>query len=106
MLSGKDPVDGCGSYAGYMQMDVTFYPNDVCYYPQISAIHELHAFHADSIFILNLRPVDDWVRSVQRWSNSKGNLGDRMQKCFMWKGDNMSQSLSEFYVNKTCDKAS
>ncbi len=37
------------------------------YYPQISLLDEMHAAYPNSTFVMNFRPISDWIRSMQRW---------------------------------------
>ena len=101
LLRKKDPLEGCGSATVYAQMDVTFYPADVCYYPQIHALRELHDAYPESVFLLNLRDVGDWVHSVQSWTNEKGPLALRLERCFSLDGDSLAKDLRNFYLNHT-----
>jgi hypothetical protein len=98
VLAQRDPLHECGSqYKAYTQMDLTFNDGKNCFYPQISALAHLHEYYPDSVFILNLRPVDAWVKSVLRWND----LAARLQRCFKWRGLNISRSLHDFYVEHT-----
>jgi len=101
LLRKKDPLEGCGSATVYAQMDVTFYPDDICYYPQIHALRELHDAYPDSVFLLNLRNVEEWVHSVQSWKTGKGPLALRLKRCFSLDGDSLAQDLRNFYLNHT-----
>jgi hypothetical protein len=40
---------------------------DDCFYPQISLLDEIHKEAPNATFILNFRPVQDWIRSVGAW---------------------------------------
>eukprot|EP00531_Pseudo-nitzschia_arenysensis_P015244 CAMPEP_0116150976 /NCGR_PEP_ID=MMETSP0329-20121206/19846_1 /TAXON_ID=697910 /ORGANISM="Pseudo-nitzschia arenysensis, Strain B593" /LENGTH=359 /DNA_ID=CAMNT_0003647549 /DNA_START=294 /DNA_END=1373 /DNA_ORIENTATION=+ len=37
------------------------------YYPQISLLDEVHATHPNTTFVMNFRPIPDWIRSMERW---------------------------------------
>jgi len=43
----------------------------LCSFPQITRLNELHAAYPNATFILNLRPVENWIRSVSKWSGDK-----------------------------------
>jgi hypothetical protein len=72
---GKPPLRTChGGYDAYLQMDTNAPP---CYFPQISLLDELHEEHPNATFILNFRPVDDWIDSALRWTT----MVDRWSQC-------------------------
>jgi hypothetical protein len=50
---------------------------DECFYPQISLLDEIHNEAPNATFILNFRPVQDWIRSVRNWFS----LQHRMTLC-------------------------
>ena len=43
----------------------------LCSYPQITHLEEIHAAYPNATFILNLRPVDNWIKSISKWSGDK-----------------------------------
>jgi hypothetical protein len=62
-------------FDAYLQMDLNYPP---CYFPQISLLDELHEEYPNATFILNFRPVDDWIDSARRWN---GNIVVRWSNC-------------------------
>ena len=74
---GVNPLQGCGNYDVWAQMDRDGDKGGLCYFPQIENLEELHQYYPDATFILNLRPVAKWVSSVQRW----GTLHERLINC-------------------------
>jgi hypothetical protein len=80
--NGKPPISGCNSSKSadaLCQLDVN-YPLKNCFYPQISLLDEIHQEHPHATFILNFRPVDDWIRSARAWSN---DIIGRWSKCVL-----------------------
>jgi hypothetical protein len=77
---GIGPVgSGCyGNHGGdaMLQMDKVSPPNN-CFFPQIQLLDEIHQEHPNATFILNFRPVDDWIESVTNWNG----LAARLTRC-------------------------
>jgi hypothetical protein len=65
---GKPPIAGCKSTKkanALSQLDRNF---GNCSFPQISLLDEIHQEHPHAItFVMNLRPVDDWINSARNW---------------------------------------
>jgi len=59
----------------HMQMDNNY---GTCFYPQIQLLDEIHREYPDATFLLNFRPVQDWVASAQNW---KGLATERWGGC-------------------------
>ena len=55
----------------YLQLDSNFGPG---MYPQIQLLDEMHEFQPNSTFIMNFRPIFDWINSVKHWHG----MGNRM----------------------------
>jgi len=49
----------------FLQLDFNF---GVGFYPHISLLDEMHEEKPNSTFIMNFRPVKDWIRSVKSWN--------------------------------------
>lgn len=47
----------------------------LCSYPQITNLDEIHAAYPNATFILNLRPVEKWIRSVSKWTGDRRRSG-------------------------------
>jgi hypothetical protein len=86
--AGRAPLDSCGNYAFYGQLDVDGinydsegnWPGDthaLCYFPQLSALQELHDAYPTARFTLTTRPPAHWLASVVGW----GSLQDRLVDC-------------------------
>lgn len=59
----KRPIlEGCGDYDVYAQMDGEL--GKKMYLPQHFTLQELHDYAPSATFLLNLRPAEDWVKSV------------------------------------------
>jgi len=69
------PFQECGIYDVYAQMDSSH--NTHCFFPQITMLKELHSYYPDALWILNMRPFDSWIRSVNHW----GDLRQRLTHC-------------------------
>ena len=48
----------------------------LCSFPQIMHLEEIHASYPNATFILNTRPVDNWIKSIGNW-NPTPNRADR-----------------------------
>ena len=80
---GLPPIATCGpDVQAFMQFDVE-YPfgtngnffgskkkRDECFFPQLSLLEELHAEDPNATFVMNFRPIDDWIRSLANWAPS------------------------------------
>lgn len=78
--SSLPAFQGCGSYTAWSQMDITFIDKnnpDICYFPQVDAMDELHQAYPNATWILPHRPIQDWLRSLQKWNN----FDKRIQHC-------------------------
>ena len=58
----------------------------LCSFPQITHLEEIHAAYPNATFILNLRPVDNWIKSISKWSGDKrrtkgGYLRQALTQC-------------------------
>lgn len=74
--AGVDPLLNTGDWDVYSQIEATN-PRQTCFYPQIDALEEIHAYHPNSTFILNTRNATNWINSVNRWNNMR----QRFIKC-------------------------
>jgi hypothetical protein len=60
----------CGDYDFYGQMDCErrLDTSEYCMFlPQHFHLEELHEYAPNATLILNLRPAEDWVRSIMNW---------------------------------------
>jgi hypothetical protein len=64
------------------QLDSNYPHEDNCFYPQISLLDEIHQEHHNATFILNFRPLDDWIKSATAWGTpGQKKLADRWDNC-------------------------
>jgi hypothetical protein len=84
---GLPPIQTCSNNSQYMmQLDVDFpfgfapkrkYKNgpyvsdqrDECYFPQLSLLEEFHQEAPNATFVMNFRPIHDWVKSMAGWGH-------------------------------------
>ena len=92
---GLPPITTCSPHTqALMQLDVEFplgyvggkylqslipthRMRDECYFPQLSLLEEIHLDVPHSTFIINFRPIKDWLNSVTGW----GDMLPRFQHC-------------------------
>lgn len=68
-------LHGCGNFDVYTQLD---HPGPgVCFFPQVELLRELSAEYPHATLLLNVRPVEHWIRSVDKW----GDLRQRFIEC-------------------------
>ena len=71
---GRPPVQGCGDFDVYAQMDVNADGNHPCYFPQIDALDVLYTHYPTATYIFNTRPFEHWNRSIHRWHGMNHRL--------------------------------
>ena len=86
---GLPIFESCGKYDVYAQMDYEYLPG--CYFPQIELLNVLVEQAPNATLILNLRPSDHWVKSVQNW----GSMSKRLALC------NISTFRKQHWENRT-----
>jgi hypothetical protein len=67
----RDPLLGCGEYRVYAQMECAHPTEDICFFPQVEALDDIHKFYPSSTFLLNVRPVEHWIESMTNWYDIK-----------------------------------
>jgi len=90
---GLPPLQTCSpNNDAFLQMDVEFpvgfapsgvgialaKDRDDCFFPQLSILEEIHDESPDATFIINFRPMKDWIKSVVGWG-----MMDRLEKCHL-----------------------
>jgi hypothetical protein len=78
LRAGKPPIAGCRLTKGkqaLLQLDVQIPPQ--CFFPQISFLDEIHQEKPHATFVMNFRPVDDWIRSARAWNGGLANRWGR-----------------------------
>ena len=85
---GRPPMQGCGDFDVYAQMDVDADGNHSCYFPQIDALATLYRHYPRATYILNTRPFDHWNRSIHRWRgmsrHKKASMATRLRYKCRW----------------------
>jgi hypothetical protein len=73
-------MDCSGSFGTEYKMGAYHSPKlrDDCFYPQLSLLEELHEEDPNATFLLEFRPVDDWIESFLHWMGAKIT---EIQKC-------------------------
>jgi hypothetical protein len=74
-------LSGCKDTAGkfaFLQMATNIFTP--CADPQISMLDELHQEHPNATFVLNFRPINDWMASTEAWLNLTATW--RVPGCF------------------------
>ena len=64
---GRPPLQDCGDFDVYTQIDVDADRNHSCYFPQVDALATLYRHYPGATYILNTRPFDHWNRSIHHW---------------------------------------
>lgn len=72
VTNGRRLLHGCGDYDVWAEMNQDDMPP--CFFPQIEAIDLIHEEYPNSVWILNLRPVQHWIESVDRWNTMRQRL--------------------------------
>jgi hypothetical protein len=76
--AGLPPLASCGNYDAYTQIDT----EELCYWPQLSALPQIHKESPNATFVLLFRKnVDQWVRSVRTFR--KGQMQALFERCHL-----------------------
>jgi len=87
------PFSGCKwtkTKQAFLQMDLNnrghfvdgrihMYKTLQCWWPQISFLDEIHKEYPNATFVMNFRPINDWIRSVQ--AHGRVPMHVRFLKC-------------------------
>ena len=84
--AGRPPLEGCGNYDVFAQLDWAPIglpiPKDApCFFPQLSALKELHKQHPKATFVLPTRPPMHWIASVDGWKHGSYRMRQVLAKC-------------------------
>ena len=63
--NGSTPLEGCGNYSVFSQIDYPSVQKEECYFPQVDALQALYRHYPHAIYLLPRRNPEAWVRSVQ-----------------------------------------
>ena len=100
VLRGRPPLEGCGDYDVWGELDSAEHPlplirhneedntkeanqddddsvQPLCSFPQITHLDEIHAAYPNSTFILNMRPVENWIRSISKWKPTPNRMAEK-----------------------------
>ena len=88
LRAGRPPLESCGGNrtAVWAQLDVTSKPlpgsnSKLCFWPQVEALDQLKLHYPNATWVLNLRPVENWIRSVNHWVPDGMSLKERIKQC-------------------------
>eukprot|EP00565_Helicotheca_tamesis_P001285 CAMPEP_0185727514 /NCGR_PEP_ID=MMETSP1171-20130828/3180_1 /TAXON_ID=374046 /ORGANISM="Helicotheca tamensis, Strain CCMP826" /LENGTH=349 /DNA_ID=CAMNT_0028396097 /DNA_START=121 /DNA_END=1168 /DNA_ORIENTATION=+ len=62
---GLPPLKSCGDFDVFTHLSVE-QPPDMCYWPQVEALNEIHKEYPDATFLLMFRDIDEWIKSLKR----------------------------------------
>ena len=90
--AGRPLLQGCGGYEVWAEINVTpcangtacgdayaplATPQNECFFPQLSALPQLHAAYPHATWVLTLRPARHWAASLANW----WDLQQRLAAC-------------------------
>jgi len=61
--SGLKPLESCGNFQAFMQMDKD------SFFPQIELLEQIHNESPNATFLLMFRNTSDWFRSLSHWKS-------------------------------------
>ena len=70
--NGRPILENCGNYTVYAQMDSEL--GNSIFLPQRFKLDLLHDYAPNATFILNVRPAEEWVKSVSNWFGLGGRF--------------------------------
>jgi len=107
---GLPPLDTCAKDQHFMMQLDTIYPfgmsgnnagmaqtsksRDECFFPQLSLLEAFHQEAPNATFVLNFRPMREWIKSMRGW----GDMMHRFQLCHL---PNMPRGFPENIHNET-----
>ena len=79
-MAGLPPIRSCGKKTdAFLEFNVQ-YPfgtqgsrfgtrsqREECYFPQLSLLEEIHNEDPNVTFVINFRPIEDWIKSLKNW---------------------------------------
>ena len=66
-------------YANHNHRLFAYQHRDECYFPQLSLLEQIHEENPNATFIMNFRPIQDWVTSMLKWYG----MMERIQSCHL-----------------------
>mmetsp|Transcript_27860 Transcript_27860/g.41459 ORF Transcript_27860/g.41459 Transcript_27860/m.41459 type:complete len:156 (-) Transcript_27860:2186-2653(-) len=64
---GLPPLKSCGNFDVITQLNVEK-PPDMCYWPQVEALKEIHEENPNATFILMFSDIGTWIESMKKWN--------------------------------------
>lgn len=95
---GRGLLDYTGDYDVYTQIEEV---KNVCFFPQITHLQNIHNQYPNATFVPHMRDLDDWVDSTHRWRYVGSGfvpLSVRLGRCFADRAttmDNNSTTLAD-----------
>ena len=65
-VKGIPLLESCGNFTVFTQMDYMD-NNETCIWPQIEYLDDLYKEAPDAMWLLPMRNVTDWIKSVNKW---------------------------------------
>ena len=86
LQAGRPALHGCGDYHVWAQLDwapigLPIKPKKRCFFPQLSALKELHEQYPEATFVLPTRPPRHWIASVGNWQHDDYNMREVLAAC-------------------------
>ena len=83
-------LSSCGNYTAWAQLDT----EEACYFPQLSALSEIHQEAPTATLVFMFRSMDEWIHSVKNYK--QGFMLRRFRRCQLpyWQG---RRQLKEWY---------
>mmetsp|Transcript_19131 Transcript_19131/g.31717 ORF Transcript_19131/g.31717 Transcript_19131/m.31717 type:complete len:279 (+) Transcript_19131:157-993(+) len=99
---GLAPFAHTKGYDVFTQLDTEgdVQKGQVCYFPQIEALEEIHEAHPNATLLLNTRNLDNWAKSVRAFRG----MGARLTRCnitgFLPGVGSTNEQLKDLYVQQ------
>ena len=101
---GRPPLQECGDYDVFAQMDGPWVKGEECFLPQVTHLSAMHKAYPNATFVLPLMAPGKWVQAVTDWY-PEGRLRKRFAKCGLPECDeecvNDDTRFAEFYEHHT-----
>ena len=86
LQAGRPALHGCGDYHVWAQLDwapigLPIKKKKQCFFPQLSALKELHEQYPEATFVLPTRPPRHWIASVDNWQHADYRMREVLAAC-------------------------
>ena len=86
LQAGRPALHGCGDYHVWAQLDwapigLPIQKKKQCFFPQLSALKELHEQYPEATFVLPTRPPRHWIASVDNWQHADYRMREVLAAC-------------------------